>query len=530
MKPNRQYIAVKIDKAQQAIKRERIVLGGAGYLGVRHSENQDYKGKGIILSGVQPGSPAEKAGFKAKDVILSINELPVNTFEELVEAVAKYQPEEVVRIEHLNALLMSGEPQLKLVTLGQKKIDLENPAMLRDLRHNLQFGEIIEIGEDVAIEFPHAKIGDTLIFHHAVEHKARTEGDVTYNDFHLVDVDAGGNEIRIIHKDFEILGVLKIRKSGPVIIPDPKYIFCHQQIMRASVQKDKKSGLWLPEQWEKSILEYQEQLDELQAQLTEITSSTVLSEKTNQKNFLRKEEIAVTINMLKKEKTRISRKMHQKRLVETTVLFCNPKSQKELGYHLEAGDKLVVDYYSLYPLDIQGVFFSLARVGSIEGAILQKPLPFKKIKSTKKSNTMSNPLFVPLHDRVILKMHEAEVITESGLFVPDVAQQIPGRGLVVACGPGLPDKPMQAKEGDIVLLSKFAGTDVNYEGTDYRFIREDDILTTLNGEEAAKAISDNERVLAQKELLAKQRNEEIREKTGNDSGTAQTLENKLAKA
>jgi chaperonin GroES len=521
MKPNRQYIKVRIDKAQQAIKRERIVLGGAGYLGVRHSENQDYKGKGIILSGVEPGGPAAKAGFKAKDVILSINEAEVNTFEELVEAVAKFQPDEVIRIGHLNSLLVSGEPQMKLVTVGQKKIDLENPAMLRDLRHNLQFGEILEIGADVLVEFPHAKVGDTLIFHHAVEHKARTEGDVTYNDFHLVDVEPDGNEIRIVHKDFEILGVLKIRKSGPVIIPDPKYVFCHQQIIRAKVQQDKKTGLWLPEQWEKSILEYQDQLNELQAQLAEITSSTVLSEKTNQKNFLRKEEIAVTINMLKKEKTKISRKMHQKRLVETTVLFCNPKSQQELGYHLEAGDKLIVDYYSLYPLDIQGVFFSLARVGSIEGAILQKPLPFKKIKSTKKSNTMNN-YFKPLHDRVILKMHEAEVITESGLFVPDVAQQIPGRGLIVACGPGSKDKPMEAKEGDIVLLSKFAGTDVNYDGTDYRFIREEDILTTLTPEEAAKAIAENERVLAQKELLKKQREEEVRQQTGNEANSEQS--------
>jgi chaperonin GroES len=513
MQPNRQYFIVSIDKEQQAIKREKIVLGGSGYLGCRYADGQDYKGPGVILSGVEPGSPAQAAGFKAKDIILGVEKVDVNSFEELADQISKYAPGETITLKMLNSIMVNPEPMVKKVKLGQKKIDLENPAHLRDMRHNLQFGEVVDFGPEAIRNFPHAKIGDTLIFHHSVEYKGRMEGDSTYNDVHLIGHDEAGNELRLVNHDFEILGVLKYKKGKPNIIPHPKFVFCHMQIKKAAIQHDAKTGLYLPESWEKTMQDYNEKLEELAVQVEQINSSSVVKERTSEHNYRKKEEIKSMVEMLMKQKKEITRKMHQKKLVEVTVLYFNEASKDALGYSLSAGDKVLVDYFTLYPLDIQGVCFSLARVSVIEAAIFKKPLPFKKIKSKKNVMSPTN-FFSPLHDRVILKMHEAEVITESGLIIPDVAQQVPGRAVVVACGPGTKEYPMQAKAGDVVLLSKFSGTDVEYGGEKFRFIHEAEILTTLTEDEAKKANAENERVILRKAELQKERDENAKKQLG----------------
>ena len=87
----------------------------------------------------------------------------------------------------------------------------------------------------------------------------------------------------------------------------------------------------------------------------------------------------------------------------------------------------------------------------------------------------------PLHDRLIVKRLDNEEKTESGLYIPDSAQEKPQQGKVVAVGPGkVNDKgdrvALQVKEGDRVLFSKYGGTDVKLDGEDYLIMREDDIL------------------------------------------------------
>ena len=82
----------------------------------------------------------------------------------------------------------------------------------------------------------------------------------------------------------------------------------------------------------------------------------------------------------------------------------------------------------------------------------------------------------PLHDRVIVKPVAAEEVTSGGIIIPDTAQEKPMRGTVVAVGPGKPDEPTTVKEGDIVLYSKYAGTEVNIEGEVHLIMRESDIL------------------------------------------------------
>jgi chaperonin GroES len=85
----------------------------------------------------------------------------------------------------------------------------------------------------------------------------------------------------------------------------------------------------------------------------------------------------------------------------------------------------------------------------------------------------------PLADRVIIKALPSEERTKSGIIMPDTAKEKPQQGEVVAVGPGKFEKgeriPMEVKVGDRVIYSKYAGTEVKYDGEEYLILRESDI-------------------------------------------------------
>lgn len=90
----------------------------------------------------------------------------------------------------------------------------------------------------------------------------------------------------------------------------------------------------------------------------------------------------------------------------------------------------------------------------------------------------------PLEDKIIIKQAPAETTTASGLVIPDSAKEKPQQGEVLAVGPGrMTDDgkrvPMDIKEGDKVLYSKYGGTEVNYKGEDYLILSSRDILAIL---------------------------------------------------
>jgi chaperonin GroES len=90
----------------------------------------------------------------------------------------------------------------------------------------------------------------------------------------------------------------------------------------------------------------------------------------------------------------------------------------------------------------------------------------------------------PLHDRVIVKRVEEEQVSRGGIIIPDTAKEKPIKGKVVAAGPGRrlengEVRALSVKEGDIVLFSKYGGTDVKIDGEDHLIMREDDILGIL---------------------------------------------------
>lgn len=89
----------------------------------------------------------------------------------------------------------------------------------------------------------------------------------------------------------------------------------------------------------------------------------------------------------------------------------------------------------------------------------------------------------PLGDRVVIKMLENEETTKSGIVLPGSAQEKPQVAEVVAVGPGGvidgKDVIMELEAGDRVLISKYAGTEVKIDGTEYTILRQNDVLAIV---------------------------------------------------
>ena len=90
----------------------------------------------------------------------------------------------------------------------------------------------------------------------------------------------------------------------------------------------------------------------------------------------------------------------------------------------------------------------------------------------------------PLQDRIIVKRLESEEKTKGGIIIPDSAQEKPMEGKVISVGNGkLNDDGKRiapdVKSGDIVLFSKYAGTEVKIDSEEHLIMREDDILGVI---------------------------------------------------
>lgn len=89
----------------------------------------------------------------------------------------------------------------------------------------------------------------------------------------------------------------------------------------------------------------------------------------------------------------------------------------------------------------------------------------------------------PLGDRVVLRALEREEKTASGIVLPDTAKEKPQEAEVVAVGPGrYEDGKLVAVDvavGQRVIFSKYAGTEVKVDNTEYLIVRESDILAVV---------------------------------------------------
>ena len=89
----------------------------------------------------------------------------------------------------------------------------------------------------------------------------------------------------------------------------------------------------------------------------------------------------------------------------------------------------------------------------------------------------------PLSDRVLIKMKESEETTKSGIILSNASKEKPQIAEVIEVGPGkMVDgkrEEMSVKKGDNVVVSKYAGTEVKYEGEENIILKEEDILAVI---------------------------------------------------
>lgn len=85
----------------------------------------------------------------------------------------------------------------------------------------------------------------------------------------------------------------------------------------------------------------------------------------------------------------------------------------------------------------------------------------------------------PLGVRVVLKRVEAQEKTQGGLILSSTAKEQPQVAEIVAAGPGTKEEAMELKVGDRVIFSKYAGTEIKYEGEEYIIMKQEDILAIV---------------------------------------------------
>jgi len=91
----------------------------------------------------------------------------------------------------------------------------------------------------------------------------------------------------------------------------------------------------------------------------------------------------------------------------------------------------------------------------------------------------------PLEDKILVEANEAETTTASGIVIPDTAKEKPQEGTVLAVGPGRYDEsgkriPIDVAEGDVVIYSKYGGTEVKYAGKEYLLLSARDVLAKVS--------------------------------------------------
>ncbi|MFT5423745.1 MAG: chaperonin GroES [Phycisphaerales bacterium] len=92
----------------------------------------------------------------------------------------------------------------------------------------------------------------------------------------------------------------------------------------------------------------------------------------------------------------------------------------------------------------------------------------------------------PLHDKLIVERDEAESVTSSGIYLPESSKDRPKTGTVIAIGDGRLNTetgervPMSVKNGDSIIFTSYAGTEIKLDGDEYLIMNESDILAIVD--------------------------------------------------
>lgn len=98
----------------------------------------------------------------------------------------------------------------------------------------------------------------------------------------------------------------------------------------------------------------------------------------------------------------------------------------------------------------------------------------------------------PLHDRILARRLEGEQKTAGGIIIPDTAKEKPIQAEVLAVGPGARDEsgriiPMEVRVGDIVMFTKWGGTEVKIDGEELLVLKESDVIGIVDQKASKKA-------------------------------------------
>ena len=85
----------------------------------------------------------------------------------------------------------------------------------------------------------------------------------------------------------------------------------------------------------------------------------------------------------------------------------------------------------------------------------------------------------PMADNILLKAAEAQETTASGIILATTTKEKPGIFEVVSAGPGTKDVTVTVKPGDKVVVGNFVGSDIKLDNSDYKFVKQDDILAVV---------------------------------------------------
>ena len=92
----------------------------------------------------------------------------------------------------------------------------------------------------------------------------------------------------------------------------------------------------------------------------------------------------------------------------------------------------------------------------------------------------------PLQDRIIVERLEEESKSKGGIIIPDTAKEKPQQAKVISVGKGKVGEdgkviPLDVKKGDVVIISKWAGSEIKVDGKELLIIREEDVLGVVEG-------------------------------------------------
>lgn len=371
MTPLSPFFLVRINKAEQNSKRAVLFSRTIVYFGAVLVEND---GNGCLIKEVTAGSPANNVSFTHGDVIVKMARTDTPDLRAFSQVLNAHKPGDTVEVHYRSNL----HPEFivsKMVTLGEIEFKVDSNQYFNDFKYNLQYGVILAISSEAATAMPSAQIGDFLLFNHLVEHKPRETGDKAYADTHLVGFadDSSGDELRIVtcpadpsDPANEVLGVVK-QDNGVYIIPHPNFIFCDPVFNPSGFQMQ--NGIWSPLHWRMTMDEMVAKQESLLAQINALNAMGVLQQKETEENYRRLEEVRKELDGLYAEKEKLAQIMRQKHLIETTVQFFNPKTAESIGVVLRPGDKLAMDQYSFYPLEVHNNKWLLARASQVEYAV-----------------------------------------------------------------------------------------------------------------------------------------------------------------